>query len=43
MSACGELQGMNVLGRFGRGRDRHIGCVYDTDMALSKCIECGSW
>ena len=43
MSACGELQGMNVLGMFGRGRDRHIGFVYDTDMALSKCIECGSW
>eukprot|EP00775_Hariotina_reticulata_P009492 gene9492-9655_t len=36
-----EVQGMNVLGMFNRGRDRHIGFVHESDLELSKCIECG--
>jgi len=41
VTTCEEVQGMNVLGMFNRGRDRHIGFVYESDMDLSKCISCG--
>lgn len=41
VTTCEEVQGMNVLGMFNRGRDRHIGFIYETDLELSKCIECG--
>lgn len=28
VTTCEEVQGMNVLGMFNRGRDRHIGFIY---------------
>ncbi len=27
-ATCEEVQGLNVLGMFNRGRDRHIGFIY---------------
>ncbi|KAF8060297.1 hndD [Scenedesmus sp. PABB004] len=41
VTTCEEVQGMNVLGMFNRGRDRHIGFVHESEMELSKCIDCG--
>ncbi|WIA24002.1 hypothetical protein OEZ85_013628 [Tetradesmus obliquus] len=41
VTTCEEVQGMNVLGMFNRGRDRHIGFYHESDLELSKCIECG--
>jgi NADH dehydrogenase/NADH:ubiquinone oxidoreductase subunit G len=41
VTACQEVQQMNVLGWMGRGRDRHPGVVPPGALSASKCIECG--
>ncbi|KAI8475667.1 MAG: iron only hydrogenase large subunit domain-containing protein, partial [Monoraphidium minutum] len=41
VEVCQDVQKMNVLGWFARGRERHIGFMCDSDMSLSACISCG--
>jgi len=41
VTACEGIQDMNVIGLFGRGRDRHVGFLDETTMEEAKCIACG--
>ncbi|GBF89579.1 ferredoxin [Raphidocelis subcapitata] len=41
VETCQDVQKMNVLGWFARGRERHIGFMLDSDAAVSACISCG--
>lgn len=38
---CAEIQGMNILGMFGRGAEEHVGTAEDVPLAQTQCISCG--
>jgi ferredoxin len=42
VTTCSEVQGMNVLGAFSRGRERHIGFLYGERRAAGGCV-LGAW
>ncbi|KIZ02242.1 NADH dehydrogenase I subunit G [Monoraphidium neglectum] len=41
VEVCQDVQKMNVLGWFSRGRERHVGVFCDSDVSASACISCG--
>lgn len=41
VEACRKYQGISVIGRNNRGKDTHIGCAFDKELAKSPCVGCG--
>lgn len=39
--ACGDVQGMHVLGVVGRGESEHVGTLAAAPLASTECISCG--
>ncbi|WP_426350720.1 NADH-dependent [FeFe] hydrogenase, group A6 [Alloiococcus sp. CFN-8] len=41
IAACGDTQGIGVIGAIGRGQKTHIGCAFEKGMGEVACVGCG--
>lgn len=41
VAACGNVQGIGVIGANDRGYDTHIGSAFEMDLAKTSCVNCG--